>query len=335
MRLLCLALPLLVACDRPTEEPRPREAAPVPADLAPLSIGDRWRERAGELHRTRGVTAHTLEGLAVVFGQGDRRPSFYAADAREASLVDPSGRALEPLLRAPLREGARWSYALGEGATAASCEVSVAGLASRRVGGTTLEGCVRLERRCVHPAGLVFERETTRVSEETWCPRVGRVYTRQTLDPPLPDAPPVSEVELLAYRVAGAPIAPPPEQFDCDQVLLLPSDVQAACGAEWTFVEERALEDGCVHRFARDDATLEVRVSRRPTAEAAERGRDELLEASGAPRMIGETRVAEREGALVAGAAEGRHLVIVQASACEAERAARLVPFVRGLLPGR
>lgn len=338
--LLALTALLGLGCDPPREEvarPATREAEVDPAQLAPLAIGDRWRERVGDgVHRTRGVTAHTLEELAVVFGQGDRRPSFYSATARRVALVDPSGRVLEPLLSAPLREGATWSYTLGEGASAASCEVEVqdSGV-SREVGGATLDGCLQISRRCLHPAGLVFTSETTRLSEETWCPRVGRVLARQTLDPPLAGAPAVTTVELLAYRVAGAPVAPRPARFDCDQVLLLPSDVHAACGPDWTFVEERSIEDGCVHTFAREDASLEVRASRRSSAASAERALDEILEASGAERVLGEVRVAERDGGVTAGGTEGPHLVIVQASACEAERAARLVPFTRSLMPGR
>lgn len=343
-RVLALVTTLLaVGCDPPREEPAPSPPAAItPAELAPLAIGDRWRERVADgIHRTRGVTAHTLEGLAVVFGQGDRRPSFYSADARRAALVDPSGRVLEPLLRAPLSVGASWSYSLGEGASAAPCEAEVMRTSvTHDVGGAALEDCVRVVRRCAHPPGVVFERETSRVSDETWCPRVGRVRTEQTLDPPLSDAPSVQTVELLGYRVAGAPLAPPPARFDCDQLLLLPSDVQAACGPEWSFVEERSLEAGCVHRFAQGgfaqgDAILEVRATLRPSASSAERALEDLLSAAGAPRRIGDTRVAERDGAITAAGTEGPHLVLVQTAACEAERAARLVPFVRSLMPGR
>lgn len=335
--LAAVALVSGAACEPSEPEPRPVAPAEIevtPAALFPLSIGDRWRERIDDgPTRTRGVTAHTLEGAAVIFGQGDRRPAFYRADEREAALIDPSGRVLEPLLRAPIRAGARFEYALGDGEGAAACEASVIETGAREpIAGTTVGGCVRVERRCVHPPGIVFEQETTRTVEETYCPRIGRVRTRQTIDPPLRGAAGVQAVELVAFRVAGAPRPPAPEAFGCDDVLLLPSDVQAACGPEWTFAGEDQLESGCVHRFTRrvageDEGVLELRVSRRPDARAAEAALDTLL-----PGEPAEVRTREHEGSTSLGATEGDRVVLVQTRGCERERAARLVPFVRSLV---
>ena len=324
----------------PDERPSaPEEVEATPDALFPLAIGDRWRERVGEgSTRTRGITAHTLEGHAVMFGQADRRPAFYRADAREAALVDPNGRVLEPLLRAPIRAGARFEYDLGEGPTAAACEASVVETGARvRVPGATLEGCVRVERRCVHPPGIVFEVETTRLVEETYCAGVGRVRTRQTIEPPLAGAEGVQTVELIGYRVAGAPVQAPPSTFGCDGVLLLPSDVQAACGPEWAFAGEETLADGCVHRFTRTDegagdGVLELRVSRRPDEAAAAAALDALLAAGVPSSPAGDVRVSARESGVSLGGTEGAHIVLVQTTGCPAERAARLVPFVRSLL---
>ena len=218
-----------------------------------------------------------------------------------------------------------------------------------RVPGATLEGCVRVERRCVHPPGIVFEVETTRLVEETYCAGVGRVRTRQTIEPPLAGAEGVQTVELIGYRVAGAPVQAPPSTFGCDGVLLLPSDVQAACGPEWAFAGEETLADGCVHRFAvhdravhdlagadetrADGGVLELRVSRRPDAAAATAALDALLAASGnGERVLDGVRVSERESGVSLGGTEGAHIVLVQTTGCPAERAARLVPFVRSLL---
>lgn len=364
---LCgVALVLGLGCEPAERDERPSAPAEVeatPDALFPLAIGDRWRERIGESGaRTRGITAHTLEGHAVMFGQADRRPAFYRADAQEAALVDPSGRVLEPLLRAPIRAGARFEYELGEGPTAASCTAAVVETGARtRVSRTPLEGCVRVERRCTHPPGLVFEVETTRRVEETYCPGVGRVRTRQTLEPPLAGAEGVQTVELIGYRIAGAPAEAPPATLGCDGVLLLPSDVQAACGPEWTFAGEETLADGCVHRFTAhtvaahtvaahtvagqtvaghtvagtDEAAegvLELRVSRRPDEAAAAAALDALLAAGQEGAPAGDVRVSEREGGVSLGATEGAHVVLVQTSGCPSERAARLVPFVRSLL---
>lgn len=283
-------------------------------------------------HRTRGVTARTLDGLAVVFGQGDRRPSFYRTNAREAALVDPQGNVLEPLVRSPIREGARFRYMLGEGATAATCEAVIAETdVEALVAGVSLEGCVRITRRCVHPAGLVFERETARRSEEMFCPHVGRVRSEQRLDPPLPDVPAVQTVELVSYRVAGAPVAPPPPAFDCDAALLLPSDVQGACGPEWRAIGEARVEEGCAHRFTDGEATLEVRMTRRPDAGEAERALASVLAAAGAERRVEDARVVEHDGVVTAGAVEGRHVFVIETDGCTAERAARLVPVLRSI----
>ncbi len=310
----------------------PVEPVVAPDVLVPLSDGDRWRERGSEGGpRTRGVTAHTLDGLAVVFGQRDTRPSFYRAAEHEVALVDPRGRVLEPLLRAPVREGARFRYTLGEGPIAAPCEAHVAatGLIVE-VGGTRLAGCVRVTRQCVHPAGLAFETQTTRRSEETYCPRVGRVRVEQTLDPPMPPHDETSTVELLAYRVAGAPVQASPSRFGCDHLLLLPSDAAAACGPEWRFVGEESVSDGCVHRFAHGEGTLEVRVTRQANATEATTVLDARVPADAA--RLGETRHLEREGLHLLGGAEAAHVVVVETRGCEPERAARLVPFLRQML---
>jgi hypothetical protein len=342
---LLIALLLLFGCDAsPTP---PRESAPAtrereraeeedtpftPDVLFPLSIGDRWRERVSEHGpRTRGVTAHTLEGHAVVFGQGETRPAFYRADAQEAALVDPQGRVLEPLLRAPVRVGSSFRYTLGEGPIAAPCEAEVVATRVRaEVGGASVEGCVRVLRQCVHPAGLVFESQTTRRAEELYCPRIGRVRSQQTLDPPLPTNDETAVVELLAYRVAGAPALAPPERFGCDGLLLLPSDAAAACGPEWRFVAEESVSSGCVHRFTSGEGTLAVRVTRRADAAAAATALDALAP-SDAPRL-GEARHVEREGLHVLAGTAGPHVVEVETRGCEPERAARLVPFVGTLV---
>lgn len=336
VRALFAIFALLVACDEPDAPParEPSRELVAPEALLPLSIGDRWRERIDGRERTRGVTAHTLEGLAVVFGQGDVRPSFYRADASEAGLVDPEGRMIEPLLRAPLEVGARFDYTLGDGPTAARCEADVVALDARaRVGGAALEGCVRIVRRCVHPAGVVFEVETTRRTEETYCPRVGRVRVQQTIDPPLAGAEGTSVVELVSFRVAGAPVTAPPARFGCDAVLLLPSDVAAACGPEWRFAGEEESDGACVHRFSAGEGTLEVRVSRGPDESGSAAALDAWLAERG-PELtrIGETHHASRDGVHRLAGTEGRHLVALETRGCEPERAARLVPFLRSLL---
>ncbi|MEQ8454010.1 MAG: hypothetical protein RLO52_34895 [Sandaracinaceae bacterium] len=241
--------------------------------------------------RTRGVTARTAEGLAVLFGQGDTQPAFHRVDDAVVGLARPDGTLIEPYLRAPIRQGARWAY---DGAQGARCEGTVRGDDAR---GTGLD-CVQVRRRCVHPEGTLFGPETTRVTDETYCAGVGRVHARTELTPPIEGATP-GDVEVIAWRVAGAP-ARLPETFGCDGFLLLPSDVQAACGPEWRWESEE--EDGaaCVHRFSAGGRSLEV--------EAADR---------------------ELEGELVV--REGRLWAAVRGG-CGAERTRRLEGLLRSLL---
>lgn len=132
---------------RSTARPR-RRAISARGTPARRHTGPRCKRRRPPAH---GRAREELAAPPRARPRATRARPPSRARALSRALVDPSGRALEPLLRAPMREGARWSYALGEGAAAASCEVAVGGLASRHVGGITLEGCVRLERRCGPP----------------------------------------------------------------------------------------------------------------------------------------------------------------------------------------
>ncbi len=313
---------------QPEPAPEPRPAAAL-APLFPLEVGDRWRERLGpDASRTRGVTARTPTGLAVIFGQGDRRPAFYASTADEVALVTPDGRTLEPLLRAPVRAGEGFSYENG----GSRCEVRYARTdASREVRGVALEGCVALERTCTHPAGAPFPVETRRVSEETYCPGVGRVAVRTTLSPPPSGAGTIAPVELASFRVASGPSLAPPGRFGCDDALLLPSDVQAALGPRWEWAGEEPLAEGCVHRFTGDEDALEVRFVRHADEAAARRARALGL-GEGEPVTMERAEARRDAAGLRVGAVAGRVLVsVVGRGDVSAEGVGRLLPLLESL----
>ncbi|HJL17521.1 MAG TPA: hypothetical protein RMH99_17770 [Sandaracinaceae bacterium LLY-WYZ-13_1] len=193
---------------------------------------------------------------------------------------------------------------------------------------------------------------------DRWRERVGAI------DPPPPGAEDGrSEVAVVGYRVAGAPPLPSPADFDCGAVLLLPSDVQAACGPAWRWTGEEALDDACVHRFERarggagraPDATggrgpggagdppvggdgaadvLEIRVARRTSADAAHEALGRSLEAHGGEAVrLQDARAARGEAGLLVAFTEGRHHGAIQITGgCALDRAARLVPLLRSLV---
>lgn len=236
----------------------------------PLHRGDRWRTRAGRdgtMPRVFGVTGIDARGVAVVFGGPSTTPERYTASATQIARTDERGRALVPLLRAPLLEGATWSYTLAERGVSIPCDARILRLdaAARTIRGVSLRGCATVRRSCHYPVGTPFPLATTHTQDETYCPDIGLVRAEQRFSPPpSPGLLPTQTTErLVTWNVAGGPVPPARASLDCDDVLLLPSDVRAACGASLAPVGEPAgaLENGeCVLRFAGGGHFVEVRV---------------------------------------------------------------------------
>jgi hypothetical protein len=245
----------------------------------PLGRGDRWRTLGGSdgnLPRVFGVTGKDARGVAVVFGGAGSTPERYTASETEIARADEQGRALVPLLRAPLEEGATWAYTLAERGVSIPCEARVVRVdaAPRTLRDVVLEGCATVRRVCRYPAGTPFPLATTHTQDETYCPDVGLVEASQRFSPPpSPGLLPTQTTErLVAWNVAGGPLPGPPPLLGCDDVLLLPSDVQAACGAGLAPAGERAgvVEDGaCVLRFAGGGGSVDVRIRPVSAANAA------------------------------------------------------------------
>lgn len=248
----------------------------------PLGRGDRWRTRGGSdgtVPRVYGVTGVDARGVAVVFGGAGTTPERYTASATEIARVDEQGRTLVPLLRAPLDEGAAWSYTLAERGVSIPCEARVVRVdaAPRSLRGVPLAGCATVRRVCRYPVGTPFPLATTHTQDATYCPDVGLVEETQRFSPPpAPGLLPSQTIErLVTWNVAGGPLPAPRPQLDCDDALLMPSDVQSACGAGLVPVGERTgeLEGGaCVFRFAGSGRSVEIRV-RRSTGQTPPRHR--------------------------------------------------------------
>ncbi len=275
------------ACESPSASPRPtpataavrRSGVAVPRYF-PLAVGDRWRTRGGSdgsVPRTFGVTGVDARGVAVIFGAAGDTPERYVADARSVTRVDEQGRPLVPLLRAPLEEGASWSYTLSERGVSIPCTSTLTRVdpTPRTVAGTSFAACITVRRTCAYPAGAPFPLATRHERDETYCPDVGVVEESQRfVPPPSPGLLPATLRErLVAWRVRGAPPPLRTATLTCDDVLLLPSDVQAACGTTLAPRGDRTGTDddgACVFRFA--DPAHEVVVRLRDTRDERHAG---------------------------------------------------------------
>lgn len=341
LRALLLYLTAMsVACSDDTSEadtvttPPPSAQHALPA-YYPLAAGDRWRlhTRETEAVRMLGVTGVEDTGVAVVFGTGHAMAERYRATAEEVALVDPDGQTLVPLLRAPLTEGARFDYALSERDVQVPCDVEVARVdVEADVAGTQITDCIEVVRTCRYPAGSPFPQATTHRVEERYCPGVGRVREVGTFDPAprFGALPGLRTVEVRSFRVAGGPLV---NASGCAGFLLLPTDVQTACGAQLQPTDPVVGrdEDGvCTYRYRNPEGAIEV--SARGSVDPAAT-RQWLSETGGEPADRGGARVSEGTDLRVA-VASRRHELRVRADTgvCRPEGALRLVPLLRSLV---
>ncbi|MBX3246372.1 MAG: hypothetical protein KF901_04245 [Myxococcales bacterium] len=339
-----------LACGSREPSPPPDEETRelTPADLFPMTVGDRWaRESEGE-HSLRVVTARA--GAAAVFFGTDRTTAErFALDEGRVALVSPDGDLLAPYLDAPIAIGHEWAYTLGD----QRCVASYAEAARRfEVAGRALDDCVLVRRRC--EGGKAEEgaasADVAVAHEELFCPGVGRVSEELRLVPAPDGIPGRRAWRVTYYRVAGAPALPAPESIACERLLLAPTDVQAACGSAFRPAGSAMVDGACRMRFAAPGGVLEVRArSAHPADDAAmdalalepgEHARAEgnlrriVPSASGGTSAEGvadEAREASvggfafTEGAIV-------FAVRVTTDACAPERAQQLEPLLRSLV---
>lgn len=325
-------------CSDDDEEAPPAPRASAEHALSayyPLSAGDRWRLRTRETEAVRmlGVTGVEDSGIAVVFGTGHAMVERYRATDEEVALVDPDGQVLVPLLRAPLTEGARFEYALSERDVQVPCDVEVSSVGiDAEVAGTRVADCVEVVRTCRYPAGSPFPHPTVHRIEERYCPGVGRVREVGTFDPAprFGALPGLRTVEVQSFRVAGGPLVAP---SGCAGLLLLPTDVQTACGAQLQPMDPvvgRLEGDVCTYRYRSPAGAIEI--SARTTVDAA--ALDGWLgETGGTPTPRDGARISEGTDVRVGVTLQTHELrVRAEAGACSADAALRLVPLLRSLV---
>lgn len=294
----------------PGEEREPGEEASAATlqEYFPVHVGDRWRYHNADERVIRTVTSNE-DGLVVIAGDDRSAPLRLRVSEEAIAFLDVTGAEVGRLLETPLERGHTWNYALGD----VSCEASYAAVDDEiEVGGLSVNACLVVHRRCVHPAGKPFPVETLEQHSETYCPFIGRVREEMRLEPnPLQDSEGRDDV-LVYYRVAEAPAAVRPEPFTCDAFLLTQTDVQAACGPLYRRAEVRDEDGVCEVSYAAADSTLTFEARRAEGAPEAVAAEGEAL------------RVVEENGSRVTIRSTG--------ATCPEERIARLEPLIGSLL---
>lgn len=316
--------------------------------FVPLSAGDRWRLRVAPRGRIEhvGVSAIDAAGHAIVHGTDRASIQIVESSPEGAWVVSPEGARLVPLLVAPLRVGAITRYTTRQGEQDGRCELEVLALDAREpIAGRTLAGCVRQRRVCRLPAGGGLPRPTTFTNEETRCPGVGLVRDALDIDPPLPfeELPSRRESRLVAFHVRGGPVMQSGVD-PAERLILLPSDVNAACGGTTLRSE---LRTSATTPIAGGIPALVTPPDARPTDSLqAFELRDGVFvietragEAAALAQYVGSDAI-ERDGALVAASPTrrtGLHLGgllvrITPTPGCSDAAVARLAPLLRSML---
>lgn len=302
---------LLAACEPACGEPPVEPAAPhaprvvrIPITrFFPVQPGNRWRYRTGDALVASGVTGVDAQGLAAIVDDA-RSPitRVRVTDAR-AEITAPDGRGLTPLLVAPLHAGATWTFTPDEG-TPCSARVLRTQVAVTAAG-ASLEACVEVETRCALGTG-----GTEHVRTDTYCPDVGRARMVSRFTPRTEASPKDTESVLVTWRVAGGPL-PPRAPSLCEEVILLPSDLAAACpGFEPDAPFAVRAGDACTFGMHASEGTVRIAVTPEGAAD---------LDAG----VEHEVRLTETVQSTRA---------IVQASGCPEASAARVLPLLRSLI---
>ena len=265
-------LPLLGGCEgcgsEPEEAPAPEEAASPLSRYFPSAPGDRWRIRVGTDAHSHGVTATDDRGQAVYFGTHYPQPRRFKVTDLAVTEVTPEGDSVGVELEAPLEEGAVFDYQRGTGDDAVLCQGHVDRVnETRSVGGVRLTDCIEVHHECSYPADhKVIPGPTVQRIDRVHCAGVGIVEEESRFDPPVVIQGQTLQrrQQLVAWRVAGGPVHTP-SRFDCDAFLLLPTDVQAACGPAFTLADPAGEAEQGLCRYRYGSPEGEVLVEARAT----------------------------------------------------------------------
>ena len=302
-------------CGAAPSDPAPEPPAPAESGEAatlqeyfPVHAGDRWRYHNADERSVRNVTS-SEDGEVFIVGDDRSAPLRLRVSEEAVAFLDVDGQEVGRLLETPLELGHEWAYTLGD----VHCEARYAAVDDEiEVAGLSVNACLVVHRRCLHPAGKPFPVETIEQHSETYCPFIGRVREEMRLDPnPLQDSDGRDDV-LVYYRVAGAPAGVRPEPFGCDAFLITLSDVQAACGPLYRRTQVRDEDGVCDVTYAGAESSVTFEAQR----------------AEGAPEAV----AAEGEALRVVEENGSRVVIRSTGPACPEDRISRLDPLVTSLL---
>ncbi len=357
MRTLLLSLLILSGCrcgtgdevtpspqegpSEPTPEAEPQEPPPSASDYFPMNPGDRWGMQVGDEHHVWGIVSRTEDGTATLFGTDRIAAERFRLEDDGVKLVDPTGGAIGVLIPEPASAGAEWTYTLGAASCSAKIERTGMGIA---LTGQRVDRCMLIQRTCTHPAGQPFPRETEEQHEELYCAGIGRVRERVRFEPE-PEG--IEERVYLStfYRVQGAPAPTPREPFRCDDILLMPSDVHAACGT-WAelptlHADDTPLREGeLVHCSFGSDA-LRFGILQHNEAAEGQRLETHFASVAGEPgelangvRQYHQAGEGDAPDHFVVGGGEGRFSIVLSSTdpRCSSEGLSRLLPLMQSLV---
>lgn len=297
-----LAFALVLASCGPSEARGPAETRRAAGDFVAQGVGDRvrMRYRPGDRIEHEGVSARDARGRLVVHGTDRVAIGLVRVESDAVWLVAPDDSRLVPLVVGPITKGTTTRYPLDRDGARGSCSLAITEVERRRiVAGVAFEGCLEQHRRCSLEPGGALPRATTIDEDEVLCPGLGLVARSFRVEPPLPFEGVSSDErgELAGFLVAGTPVLPPSTSL-ADRLIVLPTDVAAACGGDLGPAELRSRADRPATRALPDlptppdatdaDAFLAFeRPTGRLTIEARAPGRGGLEDYRRAPRADG------------------------------------------------
>jgi len=242
-RALLLLTLLAVGCSNSRGEAPPRVRRHA-IDYVARTVGDRVRVRVepGGRFEHYGVTAQDARSRLIIHGTDRTTIELVEATPDSVWLVSPESVHLVPIVIGPIARGTTTRYQVDQGGSQGTCELAISATGRRvDVGGVRLTECIEQRRHCDLPPGGGLPQATAIDEIETLCPRVGRVQHRFRAEPPLPFEGVSSDqrTDVVSFVVAGTRPMPARTTL-ANRLIVLPSDIAAACGGAVLATELRA-----------------------------------------------------------------------------------------------